>query len=88
MNVSPQIWGPPAWKFIDAVLESYPDNPGLHDQNWMTDFLIGIAEALPCESCRDNYSIYMSQKPLEGFIGSRSAVKLWLSNYRAWAKDR
>jgi hypothetical protein len=87
-NFDPRVWGPPAWKFIGAVVDSYPDHATLHDQGWMTDFLVAIAEALPCETCRDNYAIWMSLKPLDGYIGSRGDVVRWLTEYKAWAKAR
>lgn len=87
-NFDPRVWGPPAWRFIEAVVGSYPDHATLHDQGWMTDFLVAIAEALPCEACRDNYAIWMSLKPLDGYVGSREDVTRWLAEYKAWAKAR
>lgn len=87
-NFDPRIWGPPAWKFIEAVVNSYPDDAALHDQVWMTDFLVALAEALPCEACRDNYTAWMGLKPLDGYIGSRGDITGWLAGYKVWARTQ
>jgi hypothetical protein len=87
-NFDPKVWGPPAWRFIEFVVASYPDEVTEYDQGWMTEFLVAIAEALPCESCRDNYATWMSLKPLDGYIGTRESVTEWLAGYKVWARSK
>lgn len=87
-NLDPAVWGPPAWLFIDAVADSYPENATLHDKGWMMDFLVALGESLPCEACRDNYSVYMGLHPLDGYLASRDDVMGWLRDYKSWAKDK
>lgn len=83
-NISPKLWGRPAWTFIGSVVESYPDPPTPHDVIWMTDFLVVLAEALPCESCRNNYNAWISARPIETAIESKTKIRLWFQEYKKW----
>lgn len=88
LNVDPKIWGPPAWKFIDAVVSSYPVRANNNDKIWMMNFLYVIADALPCASCRANYKNFIALYPVETNIGGRAAVENWFREYKLWSKGR
>ena len=81
-NVSPKIWGPPAWLFLDKVVEGYPVKAGRVDKVKMLDFLTSLGYVLPCERCRYNYETFKRTKPIINSLNGRASVKRWLTSYK------
>lgn len=87
-DVNPKSWGPVAWAFLDSVVLSYPILASYKDQIWMIDFMNSLSDALPCETCRTNFKIFMNQNPIRLNVMSRDAVKKWLEAYKKWSTFR
>ena len=86
--MDPSSWGPPAWTFIAAIIQSYPVTASQQDQLWMIDFLTALGDALPCEKCRGNYKLFLYQNPIRIHVVGRQSVANWLNSYKQWSKYR
>lgn len=86
-DLNPKSWGPPAWAFLDSVLQSFPANALLHDRLWMIEFLTSLADALPCTRCRENYRNFLQRNPVQGYVGGRAEIQGWLNAYKMWSKS-
>jgi len=80
-NISPDEWGPYAWKFMHYITLAYPDNPSDIDKQNMRAFFSSIGNILPCEKCRLNFLKHTSSIPLnENVLSSRFDLVNWLIN--------
>jgi hypothetical protein len=80
-NISPDEWGPPAWRFMHYITMAYPDNPTNIDKQNMKSFFSSIGYILPCEKCRLNFSRHTSSYPLnDDVLSSRFDLVNWLIN--------
>lgn len=82
VDIEPSVWGPSAWVFLDAVVNSFPAEASLSDQLWIADFLANLTDALPCEKCRSNYTLFLRRNPLPMNVIGREQVRTWLARYR------
>ena len=81
MNLSPEIWGPHAWFFIDSVIMAYPNNPNNNDKQRINQFLNLLQYMLPCEKCRYNYSQHLSEYPLtDEILSNKDNLLKWVIN--------
>lgn len=85
-NLPPKKWGPPAWKFLDSVVQSYPKKPNTREQASMVNFLMSLGHVLPCEQCQRNYSDFALQYPPVHNVQSRVALERWFKAYKDWHK--
>jgi hypothetical protein len=80
-NISPEEWGPSAWRFLHYITFSYPDKPSNIDKKNMKTFFLSLQHILPCEKCRFNFSKHISVFPLnETVLNSRFNLINWLIN--------
>ena len=78
-NFNPNIWGPKAWFFIDSIVLSYPNNPSNTEKNLYKNFLYSLKDILPCESCRNHFSINLNDIPLSSYyLKSRNNLIEWI----------
>lgn len=80
----PKEWGPPAWKFIFYVIDDMPEYPSDTEQYRM--FFESLQGVLPCERCRQHYSLYLIHKPPP--VWSREATRKWANELRAEIRRR
>lgn len=81
-NVSPKVWGPPGWKFIDKVVDGYPEKPSRREKIAMLEFLTSFGHVLPCKECRENHVTFSLDHPPKNYVSSRRQVKRWISMYK------
>ena len=75
--MDPDIWGPPAWEFIFAVIDQRPDgNP----PDGYLEFFHSLVDVLPCQVCRRHYRKYLLANPVP--IKSRNLTRIWAQNLR------
>jgi hypothetical protein len=75
--MDPEIWGPPAWEFIFAVIDQMPEfnaPPGYYE------FFHSFVDVLPCPTCRAHYRKYWITHPIP--INSRNLTRIWAQNLR------
>lgn len=85
-NLDPRVWGPNAWKFIDNVIEGYPNNPNNFQRLRMHDFLVSLGELLPCQKCRDNFKQFQKKLPVTQHVRNKLTVRRWLRLYKQHQK--
>ena len=81
-NINPKVWGPSGWKFLDKIVEGYPNRATHDDQVQMLDFLTSLGHVLPCAKCRENYITFTLKYPPIEYVGSKRNVKKWLQAYK------
>jgi len=63
------------WEKIHATADQYPDHPTLSDKETISNYFNTLT--IPCETCQNNYSKKMLQKPIEFCIDSRKDLQQW-----------
>tara|TARA_B100000131_G_C17938175_1_gene541206 strand:- start:213 stop:626 length:414 start_codon:yes stop_codon:yes gene_type:complete len=76
-SVSPNEWGPPAWKFIHYISLVYPNNPTELDKKHYTDFFSSLQYVLPCPKCSENYKKHLKIHPLENSLENSDSLFKW-----------
>ena len=76
--MDPEVWGPHGWQFLHSITLAYPDNPTLEDKNNHTQFFNSIQNILPCQSCRDHYSLSLQELPVEQHLENKESLFRWL----------
>lgn len=54
--MEPNIWGPPAWKFLHTITFQYPESPTDLDKQKYYTFFNSLKNVLPCPNCKEHYS--------------------------------
>lgn len=79
-----KVWGSAAWLFLHCVTFGYPEiidvtNPEhLSKMEIYYRFFVYIGQVLPCKFCRESYQKFMSDLPLDNYMGSRKDLSYWL----------
>jgi hypothetical protein len=77
--MNPQIWGPPAWFFLESVVKVYPEHPSELEKQHYKDFFENLGNVLPCSACSNNYKIHLQKMPLTPLVlSSRANLVKWL----------
>lgn len=77
-------WGPCAWEFLFVTSRNYPDkfdkNNSEHVKlkNHTIAFYNNFAEILPCKYCRDSFSKFLKEMPIEPYLNSNDNYTYWL----------
>jgi hypothetical protein len=78
INLTPAIWGPHTWFFLDSMAMAYPDNPTNEEQTSAKNLLLSLRDLLPCWGCRVNYTNYTNEyfkiNPIENIVKKRSSL--------------
>jgi len=81
MNLSPEVWGPHAWFFIESVCFAYPDVPSVDDKQNIRSFLSLLQSILPCFMCRQNYKYHLTINPItDAVLSSKQNLIVWVVN--------
>jgi len=80
----PNVWGPPAWEFIFAVIDQMPD--GNPPEGYIS-FFHSFIDVLPCGVCRKHYRKYLiTNGPIP--IQSRNLTRIWFQNLRYYIAQK
>lgn len=83
MNLSPKIWGPHAWFFLDSIIMSI-NNDNIQEYKI---FFQQLGKVLPCAGCRLHYKEYLSKYPMTD-IQNQDELFLWLHNLHNLVRER
>ena len=79
INLNPQIWGPPAWFFIESIIISYPKNPTIEEKESYKNFFNSLPYILPCQKCKEHFKRFLSKYPLDNSIlKSKERFIIWI----------
>ena len=70
-NLSPVVWGPKTWFFLESAALGYPEEPSDDEKHSAKELIIGLQHLLPCHACRVHYSEY-----LHGYIKHTSVDEI------------
>lgn len=76
--MNPNIWGPAAWIFLHSVTLNYPDYPDIQDRKIMYEFFHSVADILPCSTCKEDFTYYMRENPINFNLDSKFKLTKWL----------
>jgi hypothetical protein len=61
-NIKPCFWGKKFWGTIFSMVAVYPNNPSKEYIKSVKYFFLSLKETLPCTSCRESYTIFISEQ--------------------------
>ena len=73
-----RFWGPDGWKLLHSIVEKYPLNPSITEQNTYKNFMNSLKHVLPCIYCRRSLDQYTRELPVEGYLKNRYTLRYWL----------
>lgn len=73
-----RFWGPSAWKLMHLVAYNYPEKPSQEDINNYGMFYNNLKYVIPCKFCRISLDKFMTELPIEKYIGNRKRLTEWV----------
>ena len=81
IDLSPEIWGPNGWFFLDSICLSYPLTPSNEIKENYKSFFNLLPKILPCDKCRNHFKQYITKYPLnDNILKSKDSLLLWILN--------
>jgi len=78
VNLTPAVWGPKTWFFLESMAMGYPENPTDDEKLSVKNLILSLKDLLPCYGCRVNYrdhtEEYFKTIPLDEIVKKRSLV--------------
>ena len=87
INFAPKSWGSAAWDFLFAMADGYSKHPTYSEKLQMRRFLESLQSTLPCEKCRDNYSVEILNLT-DANLSNNKTVRAWLENLRVLIRKK
>lgn len=75
--MEPEVWGPPAWKFIHLLTLNYPNKPTFQDKYNYKQFILSLQKVLPCETCSKHFEENIQNSNFEDILKSRESLFEW-----------
>lgn len=75
--MDPEIWGPPAWKFIHLLTLNYPNTPSFEDKYKYKEFIIALQRILPCYTCSQHFEKKIKDSNFNDILKSRESLFEW-----------
>lgn len=84
-GIKTTFWGPHAWVFLfSTIAGSYPvrvdhtNSDHVQKVRAYVSMLKSLKHTLPCSFCRDSYSLFLKDLPIENYTHSRREMLYWL----------
>lgn len=75
--MDPEIWGPPAWKFIHLLTLNYPNKPTFQDKYNYKQFILALQKVLPCDTCANHFQQNIQNSDFNDILQSRESLFEW-----------
>jgi len=75
--MDPTVWGNGLWIFIHTIAINYPEKPSPIDKKNVYNFFTNLENVIPCEKCKNNYSLHMKQLPLSSHLNNKNDLFKW-----------
>lgn len=75
--MDPDIWGPPAWKFIHLLTLNYPNKPSFEDKYNYKEYILSLQKVLPCDTCSNHFKNKIEQSNFDNILQSRETLFEW-----------
>lgn len=73
-----RFWGPPGWKLLHQVAYQYPENPTPQEKLDYGIFYSNLANVLPCKYCRNSFTKYIKNLPIDGYLETKTKLTEWV----------
>lgn len=74
----PKLWGRPAWIFLKYIAMGFPNNPSDKIKEQYANLFNSLQYTLPCQECRNNYSIHIEETPVENYLKNPLTLHEWV----------
>jgi len=78
INLTPAVWGPKTWFFLESMAMAYPPDPTDDEKLSAKNLILSLKDLLPCWGCRVNYAKhideYFTKIPLDSVVENRGAI--------------
>lgn len=78
INLTPAVWGPKTWFFLESMAMAYPENPTDDEKLSAKNLILSLKDLLPCWGCRVNYTKYLEDyiktDPLDKIVEKRGSL--------------
>jgi hypothetical protein len=78
INLTPAVWGPKTWFFLESMAMAYPENPTDDEKLSAKNLILSLKDLLPCWGCRVNYTQYLEDyiktDPLDKIVEKRGSL--------------
>ena len=74
------MWGPLGWMTLHSVSHNYPENPSLHEQQLVSQWLDLFRDTITCAHCRSHFSdmLHQVRTLYSGYLSSRREFILFV----------
>lgn len=86
LNISPSVFGPHAWNFIDMAAASANDKLDIDETEGFNNFLQSLKHVTPCETCRMHTAEYEEQHPIQ--FRKRKDIQMWILGLKNAINER
>ena len=77
IGMGPETWGPIFWTTMHIVTLGYPETPTKEERDAAISFFNSFQKMLPCPICREHYSGFLKESPVEHAAISRNMLIFW-----------
>jgi hypothetical protein len=78
ISLTPGVWGPKTWFFLESMAMAYPENPTDDEKLSAKNLILSLKDLLPCWGCRVNFGKYLEQytqtDPLDKIVEKRGSL--------------
>jgi len=78
MILTPEVWGPHYWFFLDSVAHSYPDTPNAVTKRKYYDFIQNLPLFIPIPEMGDKFGAMLDKYPISPYLDSRESFIRWV----------
>lgn len=71
-------WGPSGWFLLHSIAANYPNKPSKVDKEVYRLFFTSIKYVLPCIYCRNSFTQYLGELPIEPYLENKKTLTRWL----------
>jgi len=85
--IKPQYWGRPFWKTIDSIVATYDPSDGQNRESVIA-FFTSLKHLLPCDECRQHFTTYWENYPIQNEFDTRLGLFQWVYRLRCEINTR
>ena len=87
-NLSIEVWGPCAWKFLHAITFTYPLQPSQEEIENYKDFFMSVGHVLPCKQCGSHFLEEIRRMNTKQVFQNKDTLSSWLVDVHNKVNER
>lgn len=81
-------WGPHGWTASHVLVRDLPEQLSTEQQEWVQLFFTTMSFVLPCKYCRESFTKFLRQNPINPHLGTKGALVKWLYQMHNLVNDK